>query len=75
VSPHQPVHSSSPHDGGADADVALCSELVVEAVVATVLAEHLTTHASCEHPLVQSSTAHPERIVEALIGSGHVPVE
>ena len=73
-SPHQPVHGSSPHapadraehvaahDRGADADVALCDELVVDALLATVHALHPTTAARLEDPFMQSSPALTERV-------------
>jgi hypothetical protein len=71
------------HDGGADIHVALCDEVVVDALFATVVAKkHLMTRASAEHPVMQSGAfpgalhdALSEGFFEALVRSGGVAVE
>jgi len=65
----------APHDGGADAHVAAGDESVIEAPVATVLADHLATGAGCAHPFVQSCNHPPRAVVEILVWSGRVAVE
>jgi hypothetical protein len=40
------------HNGGADTDLALCHEVVVEAMVTTLLPGRVTGGAGGEHPLM-----------------------
>ena len=65
----------APHDGGADSGVAPDDELVVDTSVAAVDPVHFTAGVGGERPLVQARAAHTERVVDALVGTGHVAVE
>ena len=66
----------APHDRGADPVVAPGDEIVVDARFAAVHAEHIpAAGARCQHPFVEAFAADAERFIEALIGSGAVPVE
>src|SRR5258708_39970789 len=65
----------APHDRGADAGVARDHEPLVDALLAALLADHLTAVTGCEDPLVQPRPADNEGVVKALRRPRAVPVD
>src|SRR3989442_1106899 len=63
------------HDRGTDPFVGTRDEAVVDASRSSVHAVQPASGLGGERPLVESGTAHTERVLAALIGSGPIPVE
>src|SRR5678815_2964057 len=59
----------------ADPSEALLRNCVVDPRLAIVLAMHFSPHARGEEPLHQFGSAHPERILQILVGPGAVAVD
>jgi hypothetical protein len=73
--PPDRAEHAAPHDGGTDARIALGDELIVKTTLASLRAMGPAEGSGCEQPLVQSGSTLPERIVQALVGPGGIPVE
>src|SRR5262245_61687540 len=62
-------------DPGADSGEPGNEEVLVDAVLAAALADHLAPELGLEDPLVETLTTGAERILEPLVGAGAVAVE
>jgi hypothetical protein len=70
----RPEHVAA-HDGGADVDVPRTGALVIEARLAALAAVIVAEAAGRKRPLMQRHAALAERVVEILVGAGHVAVD
>ena len=69
-----PKHISSEYPR-ADSGETLLRNRVIDSRLAIVMAMHFSPHARGEEPLHQFGPAHPERILQILVGSGAVAVD